>query len=247
MTWPKRKTPQGNRGRTWEQYLDGLHQEYEQQGRAACTRNHFQIHQRSPANSDGVFTATYGAPAAVDYRIDSAGWSFVFDAKQVNKSRFPWANLHPHQARYLDQVEIQGTLIIGFLALHNAPYQQGIIVLWSELRDDYWRWRRHKDEQDLAAKKGKNRQACPRGQGSITWEQLAARAIYAGSTAPFTGQRFDYLQTLQLTLDNVRPCRLEYRHRLAAEAAHHHHHLRPWMGPRDLEHHNDSPTQTGKN
>jgi penicillin-binding protein-related factor A (putative recombinase) len=233
MSAPRRygiRRPAANRGKTWEKYLDGLHLEYTQTGRAAVTRNHFEIHQKTQVDSSGCFRASFGSPAAVDYRLDCAGWSLLFDAKQISGKTFPWKNLHPHQAQYLDDVERQGDRFVGLILLHSAGSQTGMVLRWQDLREEWHRWHDHSVEQSRALKTT----PIQRGQGSISLEELASRAIYAGSTVPFVGSRFDFLTPTLSALSSLESLRRSYRHNLNDDARHRHTHLRKYQGPSDL-------------
>lgn len=198
------------------------------------TRNHFEIHQRSQPDASGVFRAVYGAPAAVDYRLDSSGWSLLYDAKSSRGKSLPWSNLHPHQALYLDQCEAQGDQIVGLLLIHEADSQIGMAVLWADLRADWNQWHNHHLARQQAKLVGQQPAPIVRGHGSIKFSALAERAIYAGSTLPFTGRRFDFLEPVLAHLKILPAQRQQYRRQLVAEAATNHHHLRPYRGPLDL-------------
>jgi len=221
----RRRISHGSRGKTWERYLDQLHSEYIDSGIAAVTRNHPEIHQRSVITSKGTFTASYGKPAAVDYRIDAAGWSLVYDAKECRGVSFPWPNLHAHQAMYLDQCEAQSGSLVALILFHDAKQHVGLVVPWATIREGYYIWLDHHTDPSGVPLK--------RGLGSIRFDELRKRAVYCGSTAPFFGDRFDYLRAVLRWLSDLGP-RREYRRQVAFDIEDRISRMRPFVGPLDL-------------
>jgi len=125
------------RGKNWEAILDAWHHQYRRDKRALILRGHPPVKMLSK-NVNGKFRACFAGTGPPDYVGVASGRMVCFDAKDSRAARFPFSSLKDHQARDLSATDDHGGLAFIALRLRGAPS----VVLWSELRADWWAWRR---------------------------------------------------------------------------------------------------------
>ena len=114
-------------GAAWELQLGLFHAEYRKAGEALVFHCH-------PGTKHVAGRLVYESKGPPDFTgILKSGRMVSFDAKEIGKgTRFPFANLKPHQAAHLAQVHDMGG--ISFLAIRFREAGLRLILPWSWLR-----------------------------------------------------------------------------------------------------------------
>jgi recombination protein U len=118
-----KKTPHGNRGKSFEKLIDDTNKAYQLQGVALVQKipNEWTIVRRGPQ----IVSAFSRSKSTVDFiGILYTGRAISFEAKQTaNKTSFPLANIKLHQTVYLSKFAELGGIaffIINFSALNRT-------------------------------------------------------------------------------------------------------------------------------
>lgn len=113
------------KGEKWERVLEGYHKVYESNGLAAIFRAHPGVRMLLDTR---IIYEEAGPP---DFFGFLPAGAVIFDAKEVQGSRFPYKNLKKHQAKAFAQAEKYGAF--AFLAIRCADGD--FVVPWAEMRD----------------------------------------------------------------------------------------------------------------
>ena len=120
-TWKSR----GLRGSTLEELINRTNEQYREQGLALIQKIPTPI---TPINMDkasGHITLAYfEQKSTVDYIGAVQGIPVCFDAKECRTDRFPLANVHPHQFRFMTDFERQNgiTFLLIFFSSRDLFY-----------------------------------------------------------------------------------------------------------------------------
>ena len=120
-TWKSR----GLRGSTLEELINRTNEQYREQGLALIQKIPTPI---TPINMDkasGHITLAYfEQKSTVDYIGAVQGIPVCFDAKECHTDRFPLANVHPHQFRFMTDFERQSgiTFLLIFFSSRDLFY-----------------------------------------------------------------------------------------------------------------------------
>lgn len=141
------------RGKSWEQTLEDMHALYNQSHRAAVTRNPAPMKLLAGAQlltyelrgkrlTGRAYPAVFEAEGPPDYTAQSAGYSFLLDAKETVAERWDLALLKKHQCDAFDaHVRQRGH---AFVLLHLA--RRMFLLPWLRGPDDddlRGRWMQH--------------------------------------------------------------------------------------------------------
>ena len=155
-----------NRGRNWEDWLEIQHAQYAKAGAAFVIRTPptMRILKRMDG---GKFLAVFTGHGPPDYVAQSGEYSFIMEAKQYEKDRWPFSMLPRHQADQMSAWCRQHQNAHGLLLLRSVKHNATWVVLWRDIYERWYAW-----ASDKAAK----RRAKP-GAASLTCDELDAIGI----------------------------------------------------------------------
>lgn len=122
-----------NRGMGFEAALNYTNELYDARGIAVINKRPTPIKVTSVKN--GKVIGYFESPSTVDYDGTIRGRSIVFEAKSVAGDRFPFKNLHNHQAEYLFKQARHGA--ISFLLVEFRKSDE-IYLMFAEKLEPYW-------------------------------------------------------------------------------------------------------------
>lgn len=134
-TWNSR----GLRGSTLEELVNRTNEQYRARGLALIQKVPTPI---TPVKIDKshrhITLAYFEQKSTVDYIGAVQGIPVCFDAKECAASTFPLANVHPHQIRFMEDMEKQGGiafLLIYFTAFDETYYMRlkELLVYWERM------------------------------------------------------------------------------------------------------------------
>ena len=131
-TWNSR----GLRGSTLEEMVNRTIEQYRDQGLALIQKIPTPITPINMDKSSGHITLAYfEQKSTVDYIGAVQGIPVCFDAKECHTDRFPLANVHPHQFRFMKDFEEQGG--ISFLLIFYSARDQFYYLSFDKLAQ-FW-------------------------------------------------------------------------------------------------------------
>ena len=134
-TWKSR----GLRGSTLEEMVNRTNEQYREQGLALIQKIPTPITPINMDKSSGHITLAYfEQKSTVDYIGTVQGIPVCFDAKECRTDRFPLANVHPHQFRFMTDFEKQKG--ITFLLIFFSARDQFYYLTYEKLAG-FWKRR----------------------------------------------------------------------------------------------------------
>ena len=136
-TWSSR----GLRGSTLEYLVNRTNEQYREKGLALIQKIPTPI---TPVRMDKenrhITLAYFDQRSTVDYIGAVQGIPVCFDAKECSAQTFPLANIHPHQVRFMEDLEKQNGVaffLIFFSQLnlfYYLPFQE-LLVYWRRMEE----------------------------------------------------------------------------------------------------------------
>ena len=132
-TWNSR----GLRGSVLEELINYANQKYKDKGLALNQKNPTPITPvRFAKKSRHITLAYFEKKSTVDYIGAVQGIPVCFDAKECATDRFPLANVHEHQIRFMKEFEEQDG--IAFLLIYFKAKDTFMYLPYAKL-DEFWR------------------------------------------------------------------------------------------------------------
>ena len=131
-TWNSR----GLRGSTLEEMVNRTNEQYREHGLALIQKIPTPITPINMDKSSGHITLAYfEQKSTVDYIGAVQGIPVCFDAKECRTDRFPLANIHPHQFRFMSDFEKQNG--ISFLLIFYSSKDLFYYLTFNKLTE-FW-------------------------------------------------------------------------------------------------------------
>ena len=184
-----RSRTHANRGAAWEAQLALIHARYTSTGYALVGKLPAPFKVLHPQHS-GRMVGFWEARGLPDYLICSRGWTLLAEAKSSREPRrWPYKELHRHQAEAMDALCLQGPRMAGLLLLHSDTAHTAYALAWADIRAAWWAW--------SSTPSGRS---AP-GTASISWEEVARIALWS---APSLLGGADYLPAVLEALESRR-------------------------------------------
>jgi len=138
----KTKTTHSNRGMSFENMINETNEYYLQNNIAVIHKKPIPIQIVKvdyPSRSGAVIKeAYYKIPSTTDYNGLYKGYHIDFEAKEtLNKTSFPFNNIHSHQVEHLYQIHLHGG--IGFVIIYFKTIDQIYLLEANHLMTFYKR------------------------------------------------------------------------------------------------------------